>query len=115
MVRSMLAVPVALALAGMPTLARAETCYDLRSQLNGTTGDFFGIAADYPKTHAAIVTCLVGNENQDEAAACAALIIVAACVGMGGDECTDLTSRWQRAARNYQYVTDRMRALECRK
>ena len=115
MVRSLLGVSAAMAMAAMPTVARAETCYDLRSQLNGNTGDLFGIAADYPKTHIAIVTCFIGSESSDEATACAAAMVLGACFGMGGDECSDLTSRWGRAASNYQYIANRMRDLGCRR
>ncbi len=106
--------PAALALLVAPVTARAQSCDELRRQMfvNGT--DIARIAIDFPRTHIAILTCFAGNERERDAQACAAAMVVAACLGMGSDDCNELTSRWQRAAETYAAITARMRALGCR-
>lgn len=113
MVKSLVGVSAALAMVATPTIARAESCFELRAQLAGTTGDVLQIAREYPKTHAAIIGCFASNERQNDANGCAAGMIILACLGMGGAACADLTNRWQRAASIYQYIAARQRALGC--
>jgi len=102
------------ALVFSPALAQAQSCDGLRAQLAGTSGDLLGIAADYPKTHVAIVACMMNNPTDDERLACAGAMVVAACIGLGSEGCYDLTSRWDRVGRAYQRIASDMRVLGCR-
>lgn len=108
---AVLLTPVA---AVQPVAAQSTDCAMLRARLAGTTGDALGIAADYPKTHAAIMGCLMSQDTDANRNACAGAIIVGSCIAMGSEDCNDLTSRWARAQRAYQAITVQMRQLGCR-
>ncbi|RYM04936.1 hypothetical protein [Sphingobium cupriresistens] len=97
-----------------PTLAGAQTCASLQAELMGSSGTALGIAADYPKTHMAIVACMVGSDNSTDAGGCAIAVIVTACFGLTRGECDDLGYRWERVVNTYKRVTARMRELGCR-
>lgn len=105
---------VAAAFALTPISAQAQSCDMLRAQIGGTSGDMLGIAQDYPKTHIAIVACLLSQDTDDNRSGCAAAIVLGACIAMGSEYCNDLTNRWERAGANYQRIAARMREQGCR-
>jgi uncharacterized membrane protein YgdD (TMEM256/DUF423 family) len=104
----------ALSLLFISVAAEAQTCSSLRAELNASGIEMAGIAIDYPMTHIAILACLANNERREDAFACAASAVALSCLGMGGDYCRDLTSRWGRAGQNYWSVIAEMRRLGCR-
>ena len=113
--RALLGSFAALGIVASPVSAQSPTCSDLRVQRASNNLAMLGVATDYPRTHVSIVACLAQDDApENERYACAALVVVGACLGMGSAACSDLTSRWERISRTNRYVTREMRALGCR-
>ncbi|HYE28850.1 MAG TPA: hypothetical protein VEA61_11560 [Allosphingosinicella sp.] len=93
--------------------AQAQSCQYLRNERDLNAAKMFGIAIDYPMTHGALIGCLSGDGTDDQRATCAISVLVIACLGMGEDYCSDLTSRWGRALQRHNYLMERLRAGGC--
>ncbi len=103
----------ALLAAAVPTAALAEDCNELRQEMRQVVANGFGIAADYPKTHAAILGCLAGSGTDNDRIGCAAAAVVTSCTFMGADDCADLTGRWLKLRADYVAIDNAMRRQGC--
>jgi hypothetical protein len=81
-----------------PATAQAQSCFSLQAQRDANNLVMVGIAADYPKTHIALMACYSDpRSTQEESEICAAGTLLVSCLSMGQYYCNDLTTRWQRA------------------
>lgn len=114
MSRALLSSFAAFGIMAAPASAQSAACADLRAQISSNNIAMVGVAADYPRTHVALGTCLSQSPTREEGRACAAMALASACIGMGSADCSDLMSRWERITLDQRYLNGRMRALGCR-